>query len=182
MIFFTESWGSKQGLRRSTKSCTRKEHESATNPIARRGSRGDFVPFRLPLAGSRASVPCGAWGNAPTVPRVVSILNALNKGAGSEASLPVTLRVRRRASKLLFPQDSVKNHSSTPPWHSYLKNKNGDCGGFRPHTVPVFLMQSRGDYSAAGAKKEICVAPVMASADSIVMGAVSTLSVAKEPS
>ena len=32
-----------------------------------------------------------------------------NKGAGSEASLPVTLRVRRRASKLLFPQDSVKN-------------------------------------------------------------------------
>lgn len=93
-----------------------------------------------------------------------------------------TLRVRRRASKLLFPQDSVKNHSSTPPWHSYLKNKNGYCGGSRPHTVPVFLMQSRGDYSAAGAKKEICVAPVMASADSIVMGAVSTLSVAKEPS
>ena len=35
--------------------------------------------------------------------------NVLNKGAGSEASLPVTLRVRRRASKLLFPQDSVKN-------------------------------------------------------------------------
>ena len=35
--------------------------------------------------------------------------NALNKGAGSEASLPVTLRVRRRAPKLLFPQDSVKN-------------------------------------------------------------------------
>ena len=35
--------------------------------------------------------------------------NALNKGAGSEASLPVTLRVRRRAPKLLFPQDSVMN-------------------------------------------------------------------------
>ena len=30
------------------------------------------------------------------------------KGADSEAPLPVTLRVRRRASKLLFPQDSVK--------------------------------------------------------------------------
>ncbi|MEE0163019.1 MAG: hypothetical protein UE029_01790, partial [Christensenellales bacterium] len=40
----------------------------------------------------------------------ISISNALNKGAGSEASLPVTLRVRRRAPKLLFPQDSVKNH------------------------------------------------------------------------
>ncbi len=34
---------------------------------------------------------------------------AANKGAGSEASLPLTLRVRRRAPKLLFPQDSVKN-------------------------------------------------------------------------
>ena len=174
--------GANKSLGEAPKSYTRKEYESATNPIARRGSRGDFVPFRLPLAGSRASVPCGAWGNAPTVPRAASILNALNKGAGSEASLPVTLRVRRRASKLLFPQDFVKNHSSTPPWHSYLKNKNGYCGGFRPHTVPVSLMQSRGNYSAAGAKKEICVAPVMASADSIVMGAVSTLSVAKEPS
>ena len=37
------------------------------------------------------------------------VSNALNKSAGSEASLPVTLRVRRRAPKLLFPQDSVKN-------------------------------------------------------------------------
>ena len=34
--------------------------------------------------------------------------NALNKGAGSEAFLPVTLRSRRSASKLLVPQDSVK--------------------------------------------------------------------------
>ena len=50
------------------------------------------------------SVPCGVWGNAPTVPRATIIANALNKGAGSEASLPVTLRVRRRAPKLLFPK------------------------------------------------------------------------------
>ena len=71
---------------------------------SRKGVKG-----QLPLAGSRDSVPCGVWGNAPTVPRATSILNALNKGAGSEASLPVTLRVRRRALKLLFAQDSVKN-------------------------------------------------------------------------
>ena len=77
---------------------------------SRKGVKGDFVPFRLPLAGSRDSVPCGVWGNAPTVPRATSMPKALNKGAGSEASLPVTLRVRRRAPKLLFPQDSVKNH------------------------------------------------------------------------
>jgi len=107
--FFTERWGANKGLGEAPKSYTRKEYESATNPIAKRGQGGDFVPFRLPLAGSRDSVPCGVWGNAPTVPRATSIANALNKGAGSEASLPVTLRVRRRASKLLFPQDSVKN-------------------------------------------------------------------------
>ena len=101
--------GANKGLGEAPKSCTRKEHESATNPIARRGQGGDFVPFRLPLAGSRDSVPCGAWGNAPTVPRPTNPKEAANKGADSEASLPVTLRVRRRALKLLFPQDSVKN-------------------------------------------------------------------------
>ena len=72
-------------------------------------SRGG-VKGQLPLAGSRDSVPCGVWGNAPTVPRQTNPKEAANKGAGSEASLPVTLRVRRRALKLLFPQDSVKNH------------------------------------------------------------------------
>ena len=63
----------------------------------------------MPLAGSRDSVPCGVWGNAPTVPRPTNPKEAANKGAGSEASLPVTLRVRRRAPQLLFPQDSVMN-------------------------------------------------------------------------
>ena len=96
-------------LGEAPKSCTRKEHENATNSIAKRGQGGDFVPFRLPLAGSRDSVPCGVWGNAPTVPRATSIANALTKGAGSEASLPLTLRVRRRAPKLLFPQESMMN-------------------------------------------------------------------------
>ncbi len=65
---------------------------------SRKGVKG-----QLPLAGSRDSVPCGVWGNAPTVPRATSMPNALNKGAGSEASLPVTLRSRRSAPELLFP-------------------------------------------------------------------------------
>ena len=42
-----------KGLGEAPKSCTRKEHESATNSIAKRCQGGDFVPFRLPLAGSR---------------------------------------------------------------------------------------------------------------------------------
>ena len=57
----------------------------------------------MPLAGSRDSVPCGVWGNAPTVLRQTNPKETANKGAGSEAFLPVTLRVRRRALKLLFP-------------------------------------------------------------------------------
>ena len=93
-----------KGLGKAPKCRTRKKHESATNPIAKRGQGA------MPLAGSRDSVPCGVWGNAPTVPRQTNPKEAANKGAGSEASLPVTLRVRRRALKLLFPQDSVKNH------------------------------------------------------------------------
>ncbi len=70
----------------------------ATNSIARKGSRGKF-----PLAESRGSASGGVWGNAPTVPRATNSKGTANKGAGSEASLPVTLRVLRRAPKLLFP-------------------------------------------------------------------------------
>ena len=65
---------------------------------SRKGVKGGF-----PLAGSRGSAPCGVWGNAPTVPRATNSKKAANKGAGSEASLPVTLRSRRSAPKLLYP-------------------------------------------------------------------------------
>ena len=61
------------------------------------------VKGQLPLAGCRDSVPAGVWGNAPTVSRATNSKGTANKGAGSEASLPVTLRVLRRAPKLLFP-------------------------------------------------------------------------------
>ncbi len=108
--FFTESWGANKDLGEAPKSCTRKEHESATNSIARRGQGA------MPLAGSRDSVPCGVWGNAPTVSRQTYSKEAANKGAGSEASLPVTLRVRRRAPKLLSPprfREEPKNLRNT---------------------------------------------------------------------
>ena len=65
---------------------------------SREGVKGGF-----PLAGSRGSAPCGVWGNAPTVPRPTNSKEAANKSAGSEASLPVTLRSRRSAPKPLYP-------------------------------------------------------------------------------
>ena len=74
----------------------------ATNSIARKGSRGKF-----PLAESRGSASGGVWGNAPIVPRATSMRNALSKGAGSEASLPVTLRVLRRAPQAALSINST---------------------------------------------------------------------------
>ena len=44
--FFTESWGANKGLGEAPKSCTRKEHESATDSIARRG-QGAIAPCRV---------------------------------------------------------------------------------------------------------------------------------------
>ena len=67
---------------------------------SRKGVKGGF-----PLAGSRDSVPCGVWGNAPTVPRPTNPKEAANKGAGSEASLPVILRVLRRAPQAALPNN-----------------------------------------------------------------------------
>ena len=65
-------------------------------------SRGG-VKGGSPLRGQGAELPCGVWGNAPTVFRALSSKGTVNKGAGSEASLPVTLRVLRRAPQAAFP-------------------------------------------------------------------------------
>ena len=58
--------GSKQGLRRSAKkSCTRKEHESATNSIAKRGQGGTSSLFICPLqgqGGTSSLFVCPLWG------------------------------------------------------------------------------------------------------------------------
>ena len=74
-------------------------------------SRGG-LKGQLPLAGVKGQRPLWVWGNAPLFHVRPIPKEAANKGAGSEASLPVTLRVRRRATKLLFPQDSVKNQNA----------------------------------------------------------------------
>ena len=86
----------KGGSRSAKRINTRAKHGEETNSIARMGVQR----VEDPLAGSRGSAPCGVWGNAPTVPRATSMPTALNKGAGSEASLPVTLRSRRSAPQL----------------------------------------------------------------------------------
>ena len=64
---------------------------------------GDFVPFRLPLAGSRGGAPLWALGQRPNCSSFNLLQGKSQQGAGSEASLPVTLRSRRSTPKLLFP-------------------------------------------------------------------------------
>ena len=56
----------------------------------------------MPLAESRGGASGGVWGNAPTVPRQIYSKKTANKGAGSEASLPLTLRSRRSAPNSLY--------------------------------------------------------------------------------
>ena len=113
--FFTERWGANKGLGEAPKSYTRKEYESATNPIAKRGQGGDFVPFRLPLAGSRDSVPCGVWGNAPTVGRSLSSKEEVNKRR-RQRSVPASIFARPQTRpQAASPQDSVKNPKNTFP-------------------------------------------------------------------
>ena len=68
-------------------------------------------PSRAAQKGSRDNVPCGVKGRRPLWglgqrPNCFTgdhSKGKINKGAGSEASLPVTLRSRRSAPKLLYP-------------------------------------------------------------------------------
>ena len=103
------------------------------------------VKGQLPLAGSRDSVPCGVWGNAPTVPRQTYSKEAANKGAGSEASLPVTSRVLRRAPKLLI----------RPTVLCRAKWARPNCLSFR-HS---WSLLQEGDFASAGASRGLCGRP-----------------------
>ena len=96
--------GANKGLGEATKSCTRKEHESATNSIARRG-QGENFPLQG-QGGTSSLLVCPLWGLGQRLNCSASNLlkGRSQQGAGSEASLPVTLRVRRRAPKLLSKQ------------------------------------------------------------------------------
>jgi hypothetical protein len=61
------------------------------------------VKGQLPLAESRGGASGGAWGNAPTVPRATSYAKrAQQRAQAAQRPCAVTLRVRRRAPKLLF--------------------------------------------------------------------------------
>ena len=65
---------------------------------SREGVKGEF-----PLAGSRGGAPLWGLGQRPNCSTGDYSKGKVNRGAGSEASLPVTLRSRRSAPKPLYP-------------------------------------------------------------------------------
>ena len=82
---------------------------------SRKGVKGGTSSlFVCPLQGQGTASLVG-FGATPQLFRVRPIPRKppTKVQAGSAASLPLTLRVRRRAPKLLFPQDSVKNHKKS---------------------------------------------------------------------
>ena len=94
--------GANKGLGEAPKSCTRKEHENATNSIAKRGQGGTSSLFVCPLqgqGGTSSLFVCPLWGlgQRPNCFSGDHSKGKVNKGAGSEASLPVTLRFLRSA-------------------------------------------------------------------------------------
>jgi len=88
----------------------------------------------MPLAESRGGASGGVWGNAPTVPRQIYSKKTANKGAGSEASLPVTLRFLRSASQLALS------------WRCALSRQMGATDQHREKlflSVLVFLLRGK---------------------------------------
>ena len=97
--FFTESWwGANKGLGEAPKSCTRKEHESATDSIARRG-QGAIAPCRV-----KGQRPLWGLGQRP------------NSSTGDQYAKRAQQRCRQRsvpASNFARPQ--TRPQAALPP-------------------------------------------------------------------
>ena len=93
-----------KGLKHKARSSpTRKDYGRETNSIAKRGQGGTSSLFVCPLRSPEAA-PLVGFGATPQLFLVKSIQREQpTKGAGSEASLPVNLRVLRRAPQLALP-------------------------------------------------------------------------------
>ena len=82
----------------------------------------------LPLAGSRDSVPCGVWGNAPTVGRATSLSNTPNKRC-RQRSVPASnfARPQTRPQAALPTTCALPRHmgATDPIFHAAPNNLRG---------------------------------------------------------
>ena len=126
---------------------------------SRKGVKGGLRPFSSAPCRVKGQRPLWGLGQRPNCSASNLLKGRSQQGAGSEASLPVTLRVRRRALKLLFPQDSVKNQMTASPRRS-RQQENGR------------FPRQAGDYSTIFKHRQLCAnanAPASLSADERVL-------------
>ena len=107
------------------------------------------VKGQLPLAESRGGASGGVWGNAPTVPRVTSMPNALNKGR-RQRSVP--------ASNFARPQTRPQTALST---YSTLSRQMGATDQHREKSFSLGagLFCCR-DFASAEATRGLCGRPL----------------------
>ena len=123
----------KRGLTRG-----RSKKESSTQ--SRKGVKGKISPCRV-----KGQRPLWGLGQRPNCFAGDHSKGTVNQGAGSEASLPVTSRVRRRAPKPLYQ----------PSAHCRAKWARPSCWSFR-HSGSF---PKRRDFAPAGARRGLCAPP-----------------------
>ena len=156
--FFTESWGgANKGLGEALKSCTRKEHGSATNPIAKRG-QGAIAPCRV--KGQRPLWGLGQRPNSSTDnqyakraqqrcrQRSVPASNSALPQERPRAALPPRFREElafscsfTRLTVIILPSDSF----STSACRSVV----------RPRLLPPAAMFGRGEFFSSPKRQKI---------------------------
>ena len=99
------------------------------------------------MRGQGAELPCGVWGNAPTVPRVTSMSNALNKRR-RQRSVP--------ASNFALPQERPQAAHSTT---CTLSRQMGATDQHR-ETIPVLVFFIAGDFASADATRGLSARPL----------------------
>ena len=132
--------GGKQGLRRSTKSCTRKEHESATNSIAQRGQGGTSSLFVCPLQGQGTASLVG-FGATPQQfhgrpaskrtqqrrrQRSVPASNFARPQTRSQAALPPRFRDEQKCRTLCTTLCITKENGQYQQTYPQNRAKNAD--------------------------------------------------------
>ena len=98
------------------------------------------------MRGQGAELPCGVWGNAPTAPRVTSMLNALNKRR-RQRSVPATNFARPQTR----PQAALSTTCT-------LSRQMGATDQHR-ETIPVLAFFIAGDFASADATRALSARP-----------------------
>ena len=99
------------------------------------------------MRGQGAELPCGVWGNAPTVPRATSMSNALNKRR-RQRSVPATNFARPQTR----PQATLSIYSILP-------RQMGATDQHR-ETIPVLVFFIAGDFASADATRGLSARPL----------------------